>query len=174
MPNLSFWRNSKAKKKSGSRLTWVSSVWSLLFLWRRSHFQQSPFFFDLFFHLTQLVPLFSKMSLVQTHTYRCSPTSCLCVATDLLNPSFFFHSFWSAGLNFTLPSRLLEVVNTAVIVHSLRCALYHLVQHVRSEKELGHFKNTQNKSIWIWIVCDNLNLKRLMVTSLPEKRKSYP
>ena len=113
MFNLSFWRNSKAKKKNSSSKANLSVI-SVIFVvvsWRRSHFQQQQFLISSF--ISRSMPhFFSKMSL----SHRWSLTPCLWVVIDVL---FLLSSISSEVLGWTSHCHQdpWKQVNTAAVVH---------------------------------------------------------
>ena len=149
MFNLSFWRNSKAKK-SGSKAN--LSVISVTFVfWKKKSLPTTTFLISSF--ISHSLSHFSKMSL--EHTCRCSPTPCLWAIINLLDPSSFFSiSFWSAGMNFTLSSRLLEAVSTDV-AHSVIVFFITLFQHVSSSTRPSSYSSISHSfdHVAVSIVC---------------------
>ena len=124
----------------------------LLFLGRRSHFQQQTFLISSF--ISHSLFHFSKI-FFSTHICGCSLTPYLWVIIDLLDPSLPSISFCSAGLNFTLSSRPLEVSQYCCCCsHSLHCALYHPVQHVSSSTRSSSYSSISHSfDIVVSIVC---------------------
>ena len=86
------------------RLTWVFPVWPLLLFLRKKSLPTTPFLISSF--ISHSCPISSLRCPWCTYVDVAPP--CLWVVIDLLDPSFFSISFWSAGLNFTPPSRPLE------------------------------------------------------------------
>ena len=107
MFNLSFWkRNSKTKEKwLQGQLEHYQCDLCWCFFGRRSHFQQQPFLISSFISHS-LSHFFSKMSLA--HYMYMKPHTLSLGSHWSSWPLFLLISFWSVGLNFTLPSRHLE------------------------------------------------------------------
>ena len=86
MPNLSFWRNSKAKENNGSKanLSVISVTFVVVSLEEEVTSNNNISLISSFISHS-LSHFFSKMSLA--HTCRCSPTPCFWAVIGLLDSS---------------------------------------------------------------------------------------